>query len=88
MRYRGGTRGRLWTASPTDSSDGAVDRWIVKMSGVTHDGRVGSATNIYTRLGDDRYSFESRDRVVGGIPAPSLPEIIVSREAPEPGKPE
>ncbi len=84
----GGFGEALWTASPTDSSDGAVDRWIVKMSGVTHDGRLGSATNIYTRLGDDRYSFESRDRVVGGIPAQNLPEIIVTREAPEPSQPE
>jgi uncharacterized protein (TIGR02246 family) len=81
----GGFGEALWTASPTDPDSGVVDRWIVKMSGVTHDGRAGSGTNIYTRLGEDRYSYESRDRVVGGAPSEDISEIIVTRAAPGPG---
>jgi len=82
----GGFGEALWTVSQTDPQTGAPQQWIVKMSGVTHDGAVGSATNLYTRLGEDRYSFQSHDRVIGGQPAEETPEIIVAREAPEPGK--
>ncbi|HEY1784359.1 MAG TPA: SgcJ/EcaC family oxidoreductase [Pirellulales bacterium] len=82
----GGFGEALWTISQTDPATGAPQQWIVKMSGVTRDGSVGSATNLYTRLGEDRYSFESRDRVIGGQRSEDTPEVIVAREAPEPGK--
>jgi uncharacterized protein (TIGR02246 family) len=82
----GGFGEALWTVSQTDPNTGAPQQWIVKMSGVTHDGAVGSATNLYTRLGEDRYSFQSRDRVIGGQRNEDTPEVIVAREAPEPGK--
>jgi uncharacterized protein (TIGR02246 family) len=82
----GGFGEALWTVSQTDPQTGAPQQWIVKMSGVTHDGAVGSATNLYTRLGEDRYSFQSHDRVIGGQPSDDTPEVIVAREAPEPGK--
>jgi len=82
----GGFGESLWTVSQTDPNTGAPQQWIVKMSGVTRDGAVGSSTNFYTRLGEDRYSFESRDRVIGGQRTEDTPDIIVAREAPEPGK--
>ncbi|HEX4142188.1 MAG TPA: SgcJ/EcaC family oxidoreductase [Pirellulales bacterium] len=82
----GGFGESLWTVTQTDPDSGAPRQWMVKMSGVTHEGAVGSATNLYTRLGDDRYSFQSHDRVIGGQRSEDTPEMIVAREAPEPGK--
>lgn len=58
------------------------DRWIVKFSGVAHDGHSGSMTNIYTRLGKDKYSMESRDRVVGGELTQDAGAVVVVREPP------
>jgi uncharacterized protein (TIGR02246 family) len=81
----GGFSEALWTVSQSDPGTGAPQQWVVKMSGVTRDGSVGSATNLYTRLGEDRYLFQSRDRVIGGQINEDTPDIIVTREAPEPG---
>jgi uncharacterized protein (TIGR02246 family) len=82
----GGFSESLWSPSSTNSGSSGPDRWVVKMSGVTRDGRAGSATNVFTRLGEDRYSFQSYDRIVGGVPTDDIPEIIVTREAPGPEK--
>jgi uncharacterized protein (TIGR02246 family) len=60
--------------------------WVVKLSGVTGDGRPSSATNIFTRLGPDRYAFDSRDRVVGSEMSPDMVQVVVVREPPRPKK--
>ena len=74
----GGFAESLWTRQG--------DQWLVKLTGVSHDGWVGSATNVYTRLGPDKYSYQSRDRVQGNQIVDDTPEVIIVREPPEPGK--
>ena len=42
------------------------NRWVLKVEGVRPDGQPTSATNIVTRLGKDRASWQSVDRTLGG----------------------
>jgi uncharacterized protein (TIGR02246 family) len=60
------------------------DRWIIKMTGVTRDGKAASATNIVTRLSKDRMTWESRDRVVDGEVEPDIEPVLVVRKPPAP----
>jgi uncharacterized protein (TIGR02246 family) len=62
------------------------DRCIVKLSAIRVDGQSASATNIITRLGPDRFSWESRDRTLGGVVVPGVDEFTVVRKPPEPGR--
>jgi uncharacterized protein (TIGR02246 family) len=62
------------------------DRWLVKTDGVGQDGKQASATNIITRLGKDRASWQSVDRTVGGAAVPGVDEFALVRKPPEPGK--
>ncbi len=66
------------------SHDG--DRWMVKAEGDRQDGQHVSVTNIITRLGKDRMSWQSVDRTIGGIAAPGIDEFVVVRKPPEVGK--
>ncbi len=61
------------------------NRWIVKLRGVSHDGKVGSATQVFTRVNDHKYTFESRDRLVGGEASPDIKTVSVVRSPPGPG---
>jgi uncharacterized protein (TIGR02246 family) len=72
----GGFAGGLWTR------DG--DRWVVKATGVTRDGKEASATNIYTFISAGRASFESRDRIVGDEIIDDVGEVILVHPAPKP----
>ena len=62
------------------------DRCIVKLSAVRADGQSASATNIITRLGPDRFGWESRDRTLGGETVPGIDQFTVVRKPPEPGR--
>jgi uncharacterized protein (TIGR02246 family) len=73
----GGFAEGLWTRQ--------ASQWMVKTSGATRDGRINSATNVYRRLGSDRFAFQSRDRVVGGRLGEDI-ETIAAREPPPPAK--
>jgi uncharacterized protein (TIGR02246 family) len=61
------------------------NQWIVKMMGVTRDGRAASATNVTTRTAKDRMTWQSRDRVVGKELLPNIDEIPIVRKPPQPG---
>jgi uncharacterized protein (TIGR02246 family) len=63
------------------SQDG--DRWIVRLTGVTRDGEPASATNVFTVLGRDRISWQSRDRTVAGKATPDTDTYIVVRPPPK-----
>jgi uncharacterized protein (TIGR02246 family) len=63
------------------SQDG--DQWIVKMRGVTHDGKLASSTNVTTLKGKDRRTWESHDRVVGGEVQPDIEEVSIVRKPPK-----
>ena len=60
------------------------NQWIVKMTGVTRDGKVASATNITTRVSKHRMTWQSRDRIVGGEKTPDIEEIPITRKPPPP----
>ncbi|MGA2796998.1 MAG: SgcJ/EcaC family oxidoreductase [Thermoguttaceae bacterium] len=60
------------------------NRWIVKMNGVTRDGKSASSTNITTMLSKDRMTWQSRDRVIGGEKAPDVEEVPIVRKPPKP----
>jgi uncharacterized protein (TIGR02246 family) len=70
--------------------DGSVtndgDRWVIKVEGVGRDGLPSSATNIVTRLGKDRMSWQSVDRTLGGSAIDGIDEFVVVRTPPEVGK--
>jgi len=68
-------------AEGTWTRDG--QRWLVKTTGVTREGKPASATNVITRLAKDRMSWESRDRSVGGDVMPSLGPVTVVRKPPK-----
>lgn len=57
------------------------DRWLVKATGVRRDGVTSSATNMFTRTGNDSYTWHSSDRVVGHDVMPPI-EIKVVRKPP------
>ncbi len=58
--------------------------WIVKMTGVTHDGKSATATNVLTRTAKDRMTWQSRDRVVGGEVMPNVGPFAIVRKPPKP----
>ena len=60
------------------------NQWIVKMTGVTRDGKIASATNIITKVSKDRMTWQSRDRIVGGEKMPDIKEIPITRKPPLP----
>ena len=64
------------------SRDG--NRWIIKMTGVTRDGKVASSTNTITRESKDRTTWSSRDRMVGGEPTGDVEQVVVVRKPPQP----
>ena len=62
------------------------NQWVIKVEGVRQDGQPVSATNIITRLGKDRMSWQSVDRTLGGSAIPGIDEFVVVRTPPEVGK--
>ena len=62
------------------------NRWLIKVEGVRQDGKPASATNIVTRLGKDRMSWQSVDRTLGAAAIAGINEFTVVRKPPEAGK--
>jgi uncharacterized protein (TIGR02246 family) len=63
------------------------NQWIIKMTGVTREGKAASSTNITTLVSKDRMTWQSRDRVVGGEMTPDIEEIPIARKPPAPSLP-
>ena len=74
----GGVAEGVWTRNG--------NQWIIKMSGVTHEGETASSTNVITMKTKDRMTWQSRDRVVGDETKPNVEEIAIVREPPKPNK--
>jgi uncharacterized protein (TIGR02246 family) len=72
----GGHGEGLWTR------DGA--RWIIKHTGVTPDGRTGSATHVLALEKPNRVRWTSIDRIVGGAAVPDEPPFTMVRTPPAP----
>jgi uncharacterized protein (TIGR02246 family) len=74
----GGYSEGLWTRGS--------EKWVLKSRGVTHRGRNFSATSILRHVDSGTLSWESRDRVEGGVLVPDRPPLVVKRRPPPPGE--
>lgn len=72
----GGFAEGVWTRSG--------NQWITKLTGVTSQGEPTSSTTITTRVGKDRATWRSRDRVLGGKMIPDSETIAIVRKPPQP----
>ncbi len=59
------------------------DRWIIRTSYTLPDGEKASATNIMKRLDDDRFTFRSVNRTIGGSFQPDIDEVTIVRKSEE-----
>ncbi len=59
------------------SHDG--DKWTIKASGVLQDGKKLTATHIITKVDDDSFTFQSKDRTEDGKPLPDVKAIKFKR---------
>ena len=64
------------------SNDG--DRWVIKASGVRHDGRPASATQILAKVNKDMIRWTTVDRTIAGKLAPEIDEFTMVRKPPAP----
>jgi hypothetical protein len=71
----GGSAEGVWTQNG--------NQWIIKLNGVTHDGKPATATNVITRVAKHRMTWQSRDRIVGGEVMPDVEPIIIVRKPPK-----
>ncbi len=62
------------------------NQWLIKVEGVGREGHPVTATNIITRLGKDRMSWQLTERTVGGSAVPGVDEFTIVRKPPEVGK--
>lgn len=62
----------------------AGDRWLVKSQGVTHRGRVSSATSVVRRIDADTIAWKSRDRADGPLLPSDSATVVLKRRAPPP----
>jgi uncharacterized protein (TIGR02246 family) len=82
---------RSWTFDSEGGSAEGVwtrngDQWIVKLTGVTRDGKQATTTNVLTRTAKHRATWQSRDRVVGDELVPNAKEIVVVKVPPKPAE--
>jgi hypothetical protein len=49
--------------------------WIAEMQGVTGDGTPTTSVNMFTRLDDNAYAWQSVQRAAGGIVLPDTDEV-------------
>ena len=69
-------------AEGTWTHDG--NKWVVKLTGVTRDGKTASATHTITQLSKHRMILQTVDRVVGGEKMPDGEKFLVVRRPPTP----
>jgi uncharacterized protein (TIGR02246 family) len=55
------------------------DRWLLRETGVTADGSRIAADNTFTKLSNDRFTWESNNRLLAGEPQPGIARIEISR---------
>lgn len=60
------------------------DRWVVRSSASLRDGSPASATHIVTKIDDDTFTWQSRNRVIAGEAQPDVEEVRVVRLPPKP----
>jgi uncharacterized protein (TIGR02246 family) len=55
------------------------ERWLLRETGVTPDGSRTGAENTITKLGPDRFAWESDNRTVDSEPQPNIGSIEINR---------
>jgi hypothetical protein len=55
------------------------DKWTLKSTGVTRDGKKHAATSILTRIDADTISWESKNRTEDGKDLPDIKPIKMKR---------
>jgi uncharacterized protein (TIGR02246 family) len=58
----------------------AGNQWTVETTSTMNDGSQGSATNVYTVVDDNTFTFKSVDRQVNGEPQEDIEEVAVHRQ--------
>jgi hypothetical protein len=56
------------------------NRWTIRTKYTLSDGKRGSATNVMRQIDDNRYTWRSVNRVVGGALQPDIDEVMVVRK--------
>ena len=60
------------------------NKWTIKLTGVTRNGKSSSATHTIAPVGKDRMILHTFDRVIGGEKMPDGEKIPVVRRPPMP----
>ena len=55
------------------------DRWLQRETGVTPDGNRTAADNTFSKLSNDRFTWESNNRTLDGFPQPGIGRIEINR---------
>jgi uncharacterized protein (TIGR02246 family) len=55
------------------------DRWLQRETGVTPDGNRTSADNTFSKVSNDRFTWESNNRTLDGLPQPGIGRIEINR---------
>ena len=55
------------------------ERWLLREKGVAPDGSRTAADNTFTKISDDRFTWESNNRTLDGDPQPGIARIEISR---------
>ena len=58
-------------------------RWIVQQTGVLADGGKTTATNIFTDVDNDSFTWQSIDRTMDGEMQPNVDEVLIVRKPAE-----
>ena len=74
----GGHGDGLWTRT-------GEKEWVTKATGVLRDGRPTSATQIHVMINKDSVKVSSIDRIIGGVVAPDISDVVMVRKPPQPG---
>jgi uncharacterized protein (TIGR02246 family) len=55
------------------------NRWLQRETGVTADGSRTGADNTFSKVSDDRFMWESNNRILDGLPQPGIGRIEINR---------
>jgi len=55
------------------------NRWLQRETGVTADGSRTAADNTFSKLSNDRFTWESNNRTLDGLPQPGIGRIEINR---------
>jgi uncharacterized protein (TIGR02246 family) len=55
------------------------NRWLQRETGVTQEGSRTAADNTFSKISDDRFTWESNNRSLDGLPQPGIGKIEINR---------